>query len=254
MVRLIACDIDGTLLHAQQTQIDPEIFTQIRRLKEKGILFCPCSGRQYQSLKALFEPVAEDLYIICENGAAIYDPAGKLLLSDEIPHDLAMAVCHDILDTEGCEVLISCDNMSYLCPKDPFIIDHMRSFVGNNTTVVPTPEDVPMPILKLATHYLPGSEQIAPYFRKRWEEQFSVAISGKPWLDFTRTDKGEGLKALCRLLQISLGDVVAFGDNGNDMPMLEIVGMPYIMENAAQELKDRIPSHCRNVADILKTL
>lgn len=253
MIQLIACDIDGTLLHGTQTEIDPEVFNQIRRLKEKGILFCPCSGRQYQSLASLFEPVVKDLYIICENGAAIYDPAGKLLLSNEIPRQLALALCHDILDTEGCELLISCDNMSYLCPKDPMIVEHMHSFVGNNTTVVPTPEDVPVPILKLATHYAPGSALIAPYFSERWSDRFNVATSGKPWLDFTQTDKGEGVGALCRLLNIPLENVAAFGDNYNDLPMLEIVGQPYIMENAVEDLKKRIERHCRDVADVLKT-
>lgn len=254
MIQLIACDIDGTLLRGSQTQIDPEVFRQIHRLKEKGILFCPCSGRQYESMKTLFAPVADDLYIIAENGGAIYDPAGTLLSSNVIPHDLAMAVCHDILDTEGCEVLISCDNMSYLCPKDPFIIEHMRSFVGNNTTIVPTPEDVPVPILKLAAHYKAGSELIEPYFRPRWSDKFNVAKSGKPWVDFTRTDKGEGLTELCRILDIPLSNVMAFGDNYNDLPMLRVAGVPYIMENAVQDLKNQIHNHCSDVAEILKTL
>ena len=46
MIRLIASDIDGTLLHNGAAEIDPVIFEEIHRLKQKGILFCPASGRQ----------------------------------------------------------------------------------------------------------------------------------------------------------------------------------------------------------------
>lgn len=56
MIRLIACDIDGTLLHGAQTQIAPEVFRQIRRLSAQGVIFCPASGRQYHSLRNLFAP------------------------------------------------------------------------------------------------------------------------------------------------------------------------------------------------------
>ena len=69
MIRLIASDIDGTLLHNGAAEIDPVIFEEIHRLKQKGILFCPASGRQYHSLRRLFAPAADELTYLCENGA-----------------------------------------------------------------------------------------------------------------------------------------------------------------------------------------
>ena len=50
MTRLVACDIDGTLLDGS-TAIAPAVFTQIRRLSRLGVYFCPASGRQYSSLQ-----------------------------------------------------------------------------------------------------------------------------------------------------------------------------------------------------------
>ena len=58
-VRLIACDIDGTLLQKGARNISPEIFQEIDRLEQRGVLFCPASGRQYHSLRQLFAPVAD---------------------------------------------------------------------------------------------------------------------------------------------------------------------------------------------------
>lgn len=59
MVRLIASDIDGTLLPYGAAALDPALFGLIRRLRDRGVLFCPASGRQYHSLRRLFAPVAD---------------------------------------------------------------------------------------------------------------------------------------------------------------------------------------------------
>ena len=79
-------------------------------------------------------------------------------------------------------------------------------------------------------------------------------MAGEEWLDFTLADKGTGLTKLCAALGVGLDQVMAFGDNFNDVSMLSIAGRPWIMENAAPELKERFPNHCANVADILRTL
>ena len=73
MIRLIASDIDGTLLPYGEQAISEEVFQEIRRLERRGILFCPASGRQYTSVRKLFAPVADKLPCVCENGAAVYD-------------------------------------------------------------------------------------------------------------------------------------------------------------------------------------
>ncbi|MCD7767980.1 MAG: HAD hydrolase family protein [Oscillospiraceae bacterium] len=56
-IRLVVCDIDGTLLRGSETAIAPAVFAQVRRLDEKGILFCPASGRQHASMQRLFAGV-----------------------------------------------------------------------------------------------------------------------------------------------------------------------------------------------------
>ena len=59
MIRLIASDIDGTLLQRGATEIPQEVFEAIRELKQRGIYFCAASGRRYDSLRELFAPVIE---------------------------------------------------------------------------------------------------------------------------------------------------------------------------------------------------
>lgn len=71
MIRLIASDIDGTLIRDSTPDIYPEMVQAIRKLKDKGILFCAASGRQYQSVRNVFRDVADDIAYIAENGAHI---------------------------------------------------------------------------------------------------------------------------------------------------------------------------------------
>ena len=67
-------------------------------------------------------------------------------------------------------------------------------------------------------------------------------------------NKGTGLRQLCKALDVKPEEVMAFGDNFNDLPMLEAAGCPYIMDNAAPELRAKFPNHCRRVEDVLRTL
>ena len=67
-------------------------------------------------------------------------------------------------------------------------------------------------------------------------------------------NKGTGLEQLCQALDVEPEEVMAFGDNFNDLPMLEAAGCPYIMDNAAPELREKFPNHCRRVEDVLRTL
>ena len=70
-IKLIACDLDGTLLHPGEREPRPEAFELIDELHRRGIVFMPASGRQYASLRYLFAPVADELAYVCENGALV---------------------------------------------------------------------------------------------------------------------------------------------------------------------------------------
>ena len=253
-IKLIASDIDGTLLINRAPAIPSVIFEEIRRLREKGILFCPASGRQYGSLKRLFAPVAEECMFLCENGAIVYGSGSVVLSKTVMPRDLAVELAEDIILADGCDAMLSGANMTYICSSDEQLIHDLRYFVGNNLTVVQRPQDVPEDIIKVSAYCRQGAAVYEQQVSPKWKELFSVAVAGPPWLDFTLANKGTGLRDLCRVLGIAREEVMAFGDNFNDIAMLDFAGHPYLMEGAAPALKERYPNHCANVADVLKTL
>ena len=123
MIRLIASDIDGTLLPYDETVMPQRLFPLIRRLRERNILFCPASGRQYHSMRTLFAPVADEMCFLCENGAVLYGPGteeGAPLLSKTLlPRQEALALSRAIMDIPGCDVIIEGQNLNYLCGCGP---------------------------------------------------------------------------------------------------------------------------------------
>lgn len=257
MIRLIASDIDGTLLPYGETTIPPALFDEVFRLQKKGILFCPASGRQYTSLRSLFAPVADTVPFLCENGAVVFGPGspGPILGKTAMDREQALALCREIYALPELEVLICGADTSYLCPKGDAIATLVRDFVGNNTVLLSAPEDVPEDITKVSA-FCPqkNPEAVLAELGPRWGRVFRAAVAGEVWLDFTLADKGVGLTQLCAALGIGLDEVMAFGDNFNDVAMLELAGRPYLMENAAPALKERFPVHCKSVVDVLRTL
>lgn len=248
MIKLIASDIDGTLIPYGQSGLSQELFPLIRALEEKGILFCPASGRQYHSLRGLFAPVADRAYFLCENGAAVFGPSGReedapLLSKTAFPRAEAIELCRDIIACPEGDVFISGQNTTYVCGCGEHLIRHTREVLGNRLREVGDPAEISEDIIKISA-YCPNG--IADTFARleRWGRVFNMAEAGPAWLDFTLSDKGTGILALCRALDMDPRDVAAFGDNWNDLAMLRAVGHPYLMSGADPKLKELIPRHC----------
>lgn len=256
MIRLIACDIDGTLLRGTQREISPAVFREVVRLGKQGVRFCPASGRQYHSLRGLFAPIASRLYYVCENGAVVFGPGdpGPILAKETMEREQALELCREILDMDGCEVLISGAGISYLCPKEGDIVDHVRYSVGNRTALVDRPEEITEDIVKVSAYCRRGSAEAEPFWHPggggfggwRWRERSGWTLP--------RRTRERGCRALCRALGIGPEQVLAVGDNYNDVPMLELAGEPWIMEGADPELLRRFPRHCARVEGVLEQI
>lgn len=234
MIRLAASDIDGTLLRYGEREIPEGIWKQIARLKEKGILFAAASGRQYQSMRQLFAPVADDIIYLCENGAIVYKD-DAVLAKFPMPRQEALALIDQIQGMDDCEVLISGANTSYLMPKHEDYLNHIRYFVGNHVTIIEDAAAIPEDILKVSAYCRSGAAKYDKPLGDLWRDRFHAAVAGEKWLDMTLSDKGKGMEALCRALEIAPDGVIAFGDNFNDLPMLRMVGQPYIVQGSPLE-------------------
>ena len=249
-IRLICSDIDGTLLQYGKTELEGEIFAQIRALHARGILFCPASGRQYTSLRKLFAPVADCCVFLCENGGVIYQNE-QCIAKNPMPRALAEQIARDLWtrsDGQG-EVMLSGQNTGYLMERGLGMKKRVEA-IGNHYKIIRDPSEVPEEITKVSVYLHEGVENYVERFVPRWK-QANCAVAGPFWIDTTFANKGIGVQSICRTLGMELSQVMAFGDNYNDEAMLDIVGCPYIMDSAAAPLREKYPNHTSRPEDVL---
>lgn len=239
MIRLIATDMDGTLLDSEG-RMDNEIFDIIRTLKDMGIMFAAASGRQLMSLKRKFEPVADDIIYIAENG-------GYAVKDDEeiYVNSMDRNVVEDILDTAG-EIE---DVSLFLCGKKysytdvPELAEIMRKPVfGYEIKCVDDLKNVDDDIFKIGLFdTVDPRERSLKLMKPRFEGKVHMTLSGYNSLDFLNIDvnKGVALKNVMDRFGISKDETVAFGDNFNDIEMFDAVGHSYAMLNADEYVRSR---------------
>lgn len=253
METLIISDLDGTLLQGGQKALDPALFPRIRRLKEQGIGFCVASGRAYGTLWQLFAPVAEEIFFLSENSAEIHQ-GSALLKKICIPRELGQAVVESIACRRDCFARVNTEVAHYYLVPDEATAQKLRNMDDPNTVMARSFEEISGEITQITACSLGDIRFPAAELLPQWQGRIGAAITGDHWLDFTTAGKGVGLQWLCDHLGLSPKKAYAFGDNYNDVPMLELAGYPYIMDTAAPELLARFPNHTAGVLDTLATL
>ena len=96
MIKLIISDIDGTLVPDGTDKINHEIFSVIQTLYKRGIRFAAASGRQFISIKKLFEPIADIIFYIPDGGSVVRT-LDETIFEETIPQDIAKEVARDVL-------------------------------------------------------------------------------------------------------------------------------------------------------------
>lgn len=149
--------------------------------------------------------------------------------------------------------LVSGQNVSYLPRWPEELAADFRYWTGNLVRPAERAEDIQEEIIKVSA-CCPSPAAAAEALGPRWGEKFHMAEAGPIWLDFTLADKGTGLRGLCRSLGVDMAEVMAFGDNWNDVPMLEAAGTPWLMASAVPALRERFPRQCGGVLPELEKL
>lgn len=238
MVKFIACDLDGTLLLNGAQSVDESAIQYIDRLVESGVIFAPASGRQITSLKRLFEPISNKLAYIAENGALV-EYRGETIGKTPMDRKLALEIIEDVIAQPNCEVLVSGEHTAYIKPKSEEYHYRMTKIVNYHTTLVDKFTDIDEDILKIAVCDMSGIKNSKDHFINKWSDRASVLVSGELYLDFmdSAVNKGRGIEQIQNYFGLKPEECMAFGDNYNDIAMLDKVYYSYVMEKAASDVK-----------------
>ncbi|MGN0332058.1 MAG: HAD family hydrolase [Lachnospiraceae bacterium] len=234
MIRYIASDLDGTLLLDGAQSLKPEFFDLILKLKAKGVHFIAASGRPYPNLRNVFDPVKDDISYAAENGSlCVHD--GQVISRGLIDRDLGLRIIKVSRKIPGCNCMVSCEDHLYTDSKNQDFLDHIKNVVKFDTVIVDDMCEIKDPFIKLAVCDFDGTHETEPFFRKMFQPEIKVVTSGNLWVDFIapNANKGTAVRDIVEHLGVSREEGVAFGDQYNDIEMLEYAGTGFYMANSA---------------------
>lgn len=253
-IRLLAIDIDGTLLNPE-FQISAADLSAVRRAHQKGVEVILVTGRRHTFARPIAEQLGFDLWLISSNGAITRSLDGETFHRDMLPLETCRKVCSTMRDFRGHTVL-TFDTEK----KGAIVLEHMeqlntsiRRWLEKNAKFI----NFVIPIEDALTADDPvqamfcGSmdrmrDALAILKTPELEGQITLLRTEYPQRDLSMIDvinqgcsKGHALERWARHRHILRSEIMAIGDNHNDVEMLAFAGMPFIMGNACEELRNR---------------
>ncbi len=227
MLRLVFCDVDGTVLPHGQEHLSPEILDTFRRLTDRSITVAVASGRPYGQLRDLFGSLAHRLIFICLDGAVTRKQT-SILHKRPIPRKTALA----LLEQFPCAAVYGRETV--------YCLGHAPT----SGHAVDTPNEIGEDFLKLElfSSVIPPR---SPHYRIAYQEP------GITELVAPCANKGNAALTLMQKLSIDASQAVAFGDGVNDTELLAAVGHPYRM---CGTLPESSAAETDSVAGTLRTL
>lgn len=255
MIKLIASDLDGTLLQNGAQELTPRAVELIRDLTEKGIHFIAASGRQYDNERRLFAPIKDKISYIAENGSLCIHQ-GKVISRGIIPDDLGYQIMNDIKKNPDYEIVVSREDTCLIENRCPEFVNHIVNVMKNTTEIVDDITQIKGPFLKIAVANM-SSHNIHGYLRElqeKYSHKLKVVTSGNIWIDFIVPgyNKGTGLQTFLDLFGVTPEECMAFGDQYNDIEMLELAGQGYAMSNAAPGIAGHARYVTNSVEEVLE--
>ena len=243
-IRLIAMDLDGTLLQKDNC-ILPETLKALQAAIDKGVAVTLASGRYAENAGLTLIDNELQGYVIGSNGGVIQDaPMGQTLFLHTIERKTASRV-RQCLDDMNAKYILFCYKLVATSAvglshrseiNDGNRIGHLGKvrFEHGHDAVE---EALRLGICKFFIPDQPDLESFGPELRKI--PNLLVTRSNEHNIELMPEGihKGYGIAELARWLGIPLSSVMAFGDEENDLPMLTSVGYGFAMGNAPEHVK-----------------
>lgn len=245
MIKLIALDMDGTLLNSNH-QITEEVKKAIRKAKEIGIKVVLCTGRPLIGVRPYLKELDlldDDDYVITFNGALIQKSKSEEVIEHQT---LTFDDYVDLVGlSEKLRLHIHMEDEQYMYTPNKNIGRY--TVHESSLTMMPlryrSIDEMDHNIEISKVMFIDEPDLLAkrmPDIPESYYQRFEIVLSTPYFLEFLNPEasKGNALKHLANLLHIHQDEVMAVGDNLNDLSMIQYAGMGIAMGNAAQPTKD----------------
>lgn len=242
MIKLIATDLDGTLLDDNGDL--PKDFGKVLNYltTNHNIKFIAASGRPYNSLKEDFGDLKNDIIFVSDNGALITDK-NNIIHTKFINKNLVKALISHYrkINKGNLDIILSCKDCAYIESNNERFIEEMEKYYYKKE-IVNNIEEITDDVLKITFCDFDNIKKTAEtHFNPIFENDLQLSFSGAIWLDITdkHTTKGIGVKKIQEKYAITKGETMAFGDYYNDITLFEKAYYSYAMDNASDFIKSK---------------
>lgn len=243
MIRLAVFDIDGTLVPPELGQIAPETVAALQELRNKGIKIAIASGRLFSFLQQELLELGFDYYIM-SNGAYVTDGTGRILSQEMLDADTLDALLREMIRRDYPINIRYCMGQTTGNPNCT-VIERMQPFWAKRKFKAKAPKAMLEEYEPLEGEapiacggFIP--EEALPEFIQMFPKLDFLPVFESPLCDINPAgvSKASGLNQVCRLAGIDICDTIAFGDDRNDLELIEAAGTGVAMGNGIQALKD----------------
>lgn len=241
MIRLIATDLDDTLLNAQ-SDLSPRTIEALNAAMAAGCGVTLCSGRMLEATQPLAERIGCNAPLLLYNGAMAYDlAAGRSIFADRIPYPVALGIV-ELAEKLGFYIQ-AYPGQGYYCDE---VCDYTRRYAAS-IRVEATPVHMPLSewmrehpsdMQKLLLIDTPeGADRAQAALREAFPHGAGFLKSRASYVEIApeNVDKGRSLLRLAEYLGLKPDEVMAFGDGQNDVSMIQAAGTGVAMANACPQ-------------------
>lgn len=247
-IQLVAIDMDGTLLN-NQGKVSEKNQTILKKAMDAGIFIVPATGRMLNTLPVELQNMEKIAYVITSNGAAVYETSTKQPIATDLMPISDVLSLFDIFSEFDIIVEAYIDGHGYYEQNifnrlDEFQVptafreqyanrktgvEHLADFIKAKNRPV---EKINLPWLKQDI-----KERLIEILKDLNFISLTSSLKENIEINHAGVNKGNGLKQLCKILNLKKSQVMAIGDNLNDADMLLAAGHAVAMENAIDEIK-----------------
>ncbi len=245
MYKLIALDIDGTLLNSDK-QITEEVFNSIQEAKKIGKKVVLSTGRPLPGVTPLLNQLNltdEGDYVICFNGAVVQEVKSQKVISNiEMCAD-DFRLIHEFAKNNNTHIHINTPTNLIIPEEVPGKYTLHEANLNGIEIVSMNEEDINDDITFCKVMIVDEPEKLEEVIKnipKELYDKYTIVRSAKFFLEFLNknANKGTALSALCETIDIPVARTIAVGDEENDRHMIELAGLGVAMGNARDSIKD----------------
>lgn len=240
--KMVFSDMDGTLLW-KGIKISVENSAAIGRAVEKGVDFVICTGRGVFGVERHLQELGllgKKGYVICQNGAAIYDLRDMKLVEKRSFSPGLLAPVAAYARGLGRVEIFYYDDRNFLCEKLTPVVEEYCRVMKTTPRLVSGPTEYEGEFTKcLFSGPRETLEKIKAFAESLLGDRVNLFYSSETYLEFVikGVDKGTAMEAVAKQAGVPLAEVIAIGDSDNDLPMILKAGLGAAMANGEAHVK-----------------